>query len=150
MFLGLGQYSEEDIALAPVGGDVWTGSVYDPGMTPAAWTSAWVATEQPTSLSSGGLLPVLQNVVSGAASVISKLFDVQAAKTAAAAAQKQTAAYIAAGIKPSVTGVQTAGFSLASLGGSWPILAIIGIGAFLVLKGKKGAAPEKKARRRRR
>lgn len=98
----------------------------------------------PTTVSSG-FLPVLQNVVSGAASVISKFFDVQAAKTQAAAVQQQTAALRAAGLYQPVPGVQTAGFNL---GGSWPILAIIGIGAFLVLKGKGGAAPEKKRRRR--
>ncbi len=142
MFLGFGQYSAEDIEAIPAGGDLWTGSIYDPGMTPAAWTTEWVSTYQPSSMSSGGLLPVLQSVVSGAASVVAKFFDVQTAKTQAAQAQAQRAT----GVLPiTPTGVQTAGFSLA---GSWPILAIIGIGAFLVMRGKKGTDVSEKKRRR--
>lgn len=144
MFLGLGQYSEEDIALNVEAGiaDMWTGSSYDPGMTPASWVTA--INQQPSSMTSGGLLPVLQSVVSGAASIVGKFFDVQTAKTQAEALQKARQTGV---ITPTVTGVQTAGFSL---GGSWPILAIVGIGAFLVMRGKKGADVPKRKRGKRR
>ena len=145
MLLGLGQYSAEDIKLAPSSADLWTGSIYDPGMTPAAWTTEWVSTYQPTSMSSGGLLPVLQNVVSGAASVVAKFFDLQSAKAQAEAVKKVTRAVPVTTVTPQAP--RAAGFSL---GGSWPVLAIIGIGAFLVMRGKGGGKEAPKQRRRRR
>jgi hypothetical protein len=140
MFLGLGQYSEEDIKLAPSSADLWTGSTYDIGMTPAAWVVD--INQQPGSMPSGGTLPVLQSIVSGAASVVSKFFDLQSAKAQAEAVKKVTGVVPVTTVTP-----QAAGFSL---GGSWPILAIIGIGAFLVMRGKGGGKEAPKQRRRRR
>lgn len=40
--MGFGQYE------SGAGEDVWTGSIYDPGMIPAAWTTQWVSQYQPS------------------------------------------------------------------------------------------------------
>lgn len=43
MFRNMGQYTEEDIAAQ--GGDVFTGSIYDPGSTTPDWVKSWAATQ---------------------------------------------------------------------------------------------------------
>jgi len=97
-----------------------------------------------------GILPVLQNVVSGAAPIVSEFLKLQQVKSQAAAISTMTptqqAAYLAATAPKVVTPVQ-AGFALPS---NWPILGIIAIGAFLVLRGRKPSVPVKAGRVRRR
>lgn len=98
----------------------------------------------------GNVLPVLQSIVSGAAPVVAEYLKLQSVKSQAAAISQMTptqqAAYLATTAPKVVTPVQ-AGLALPS---NWPILAIIGIGALLVLKGRKPSAPVKMARVRRR
>ena len=112
----------------------------------------------------GGLLPALKNIVTGvleqAAPIVSKYFEFETAKERAEAvatstriAEAQRAQAIAATqISPTATkypvyGAQLIpGFDLAS---SWPILGIIGIGAFLIFRGRgKPATAPKKQRKR--
>lgn len=155
MFLrrGFGQYESE-----AGGGDIWAGSVYQPEteVTIApTWVKEWVGQYQPSipsSISSGGILPILTSLVTGAAAVGSKFIQLQSSKEQAKTVQQMRAAgTIPAGYTLSPTGqlvpIQTAGFSL---GGNWPILAIVGIGAFLVMRGKKSGPGEIKTRRVRR
>jgi len=97
-----------------------------------------------------GILPVLQNIVSGAAPVVAEFLKLQQVKSQAAAISTMTptqqAAYLAATAPKVVTPVQ-AGFALPS---NWPILGIIAIGAFLVLRGRKSAVSVRGKRIRRR
>lgn len=123
----MGQYEEYDVS----SGDVWTGSVYDPGATPAAWTTEWVKTEQPAVQQGGGswLTSFLSPLIGGAAQVGSAYLQTQ----------KPTGATIltsgGAATPVTVPATQQAGLLSGSM---LPILGIIGIGAFLVLRGKRG------------
>ena len=106
-----------------------------------------VSTLYPDTTSwTGGILPALQNVVSGAAPVVAAYLKLQSVKEQAAAVSKMTptqqAAYLAATAPKVVTPVQ-ARFALPS---NWPILGIIAIGAFLVLRGRKPSVPVKAGR----
>lgn len=140
-----GQYEEGDYvapaAVAPMEevSPAQRIEVYQAQVTPVnPDTTSWTS----------GLLPVLQNVVSGAAPVVAAYLNMQSVKSQASAISGMTptqqAAYLAATAPKVVTPAQ-AGLALPS---SWPILAIIGIGAFLVLKGRKPTAPAKVRRRR--
>jgi len=109
-----------------------------------------VALSTPEASVYSGILPVLQNIVSGAAPIVSEFLKLQQVKSQAAAISTMTptqqAAYLAATAPKVVTPMQ-AGFALPS---SWPIFAIIAIGAFLVLRGRKPSVPVKAGRVRRR
>jgi len=124
--------------------------------------------ETPESVKSEGLLPTLQNIVTGiltgAAPVVSKYFELETAKEKAEALSavvktaeaKRAAAVSAAQISAATTRYPSYGAQLlpgVDLASSWPILAIagIGIGAFLMLRGrggKSGVAISKKQRKR--
>jgi hypothetical protein len=147
-----GQYSAEDIELAP-SGDVWSGSTYDPGMTPASWVTSWVSTAPSSSGGSNitsGILPVLNSILSAGAQVGSAYLGLQAAKEKAAAVPVLAAAATTpAGYTRTATGqlVPITPTQAGILGGmSWPIIGIIAIGAFLVLRGGKGPSAPRRRR----
>jgi len=141
----LGQYEEGDY-VAPVEPSEARFIPIYAAQAPAIEAALYPDTTSWTS----GILPALQNVVSGAAPVIASYLNLQSVKSQAAAVTKMTptqqAAYLAATAPRVVTPMQ-AGFALPS---SWPILAIIGIGALLVFRGRKPSIPIKAKRVRRR
>jgi hypothetical protein len=127
--------------------------------------------------SGGGLLPVLTSLVSGAASVITSYLNVQAVKTQAVAGVTATGIVPAGYMRSPTTGQlvpissvypsglpsgysvnPTTGQLVASSslqaglfsGSNLYILAIVGIGAFLMLRGKKNGTSSSGKKRRRR
>lgn len=99
--------------------------------------------EQASSLKASSIFPALENIVSGAASVAGKYLQLLTTKEQAKTVQQQLQARTVTG---AVAAPVKAGFDL---GSSWPILGIIGIGAFLVLRGGKGKGIQRRKRRKR-
>ena len=112
-------------------------------VAPAAWVKEWVAKEyQPGTGTSGatvssGVLPILQSVITAAGSVGTAYLGLEKTKV-----QAQQAA-IAPKLITTTQQPITAGFDL---GGNLPILAILGIGAFLVMRGGKSTSGKRRRR----
>jgi hypothetical protein len=162
-----GQYDIEDIALS--GGDVFTGSIYDPGEIAASWVSEWAAQEVPTDIysayynpvtgqmetpigTSASAQPIATTPPSGGGGIIQSVLGAGASIAAAIlggrtatspTATSATPYYNAATGKYQATPVTTTGVTsitslLSSLTSSLPLLAIVGGGAYFLLRKKKG------------
>lgn len=123
MFYGFGQYES-----------------YDPEM----WKNSIYATESGGSVQSSSILPIFQSLISGASPVISKYFELQAAKQTAEAQKALAEATIKrAQLVPATGAPQTAVTPTASIiPQNWPILAIIGIGLIVALRGREKGVRE--------
>jgi len=125
---------------------------YEQMAVPELWTVYEVPTINLSSVSteaqrsSTNILPVLSNIITSAGAVIGKVFETKAVKeqAEAAKAQAETLARLRTTTIPAIQPTQP----LKIAGIDWPILAIIGIGAFIVLRGKK--KEERRIRRRKR
>jgi len=139
MFLGLGQYETYD----PTMWETWfptpVTTPYSPGSSGGAQTSE-------------SILPILQSLITAAGQVGAKYMEVEAAKTQAQAQAEAISRLRAqqAALVPTVTPTTTTPTGgLAKIAGiEWPIWAILGVGAYLIVRGKKGRESEVRKRKR--
>jgi hypothetical protein len=116
---------------------MWKGSIYD---IQSASTGATV---------SSGALPVLQSLISAAGQVGAKYLEVSAVKEQAKAQAEVLARLRAqqATMIPTRIDSSPPPSPVTKIAGiEWPIWAIIGIGAFIVIRGKKKETPKRKRR----
>jgi len=132
MFYGLGQYEE----YSP---DMWKGSIYDLSSVSTGAQS-----------SSSQALPVLQSLISSAGVVLGKYFELSAVKEQAEAAKTQAEILAKLRTPTTTTAIQPAAITPTTkiAGVEWPILAIIGFGIFVVLRGRERKESVRRKRRK--
>lgn len=139
-------------------GDVWTGSIYDPGMISSDWVSEWVSSYDPTNLTdiysmyynpdtgqlelplgtSASAQPIAPSVVSpvGGGGILQSVFSAGTSIAASLLAPKATTpTTIPRTTIPLTTQPSTI---LSSLTSNLPLLGVVGIGAYFLLKKKRG------------
>ncbi|MCL6542057.1 MAG: hypothetical protein K6T87_15990 [Roseiflexus sp.] len=143
MFFGLGQYEVYDP-------EMWKSSIYNGKAQEYPSETRYVSLYQSTTGAqpSTSALPLLQNLISAVGQIGSKYLELSAVKEQAKAQAElmERMRVQQAGVIPTQQKVpQYYQAPTAKIAGvEWPILAIIGIGAFLVLRGGKDSGRRRK------